>query len=293
MKTTSAVISLSDHRDAIPAIAPDTGPIFQRNVGAIDLVFDAPHGVTRLRRAYQQGAMKMRFPNVAREHAPEAVLVNISGGLTGGDRIDMGVTVEQGASATVTTQACEKIYRSLGPDALIDTRLTLKPQASLDWLPQASILFDRARLKRGAHVEMSADATLLALEAVIFGRTAMGESFTTGALSDAWTIRRDGRLIHADRLALEGDVATQLTNPAILAGHKAMAAIRYVAPDAHARLDDMRAILAETPGISAASAWNGMLLVRLVAADGYALNAMLIHILQAFRGRPLPRAWHI
>lgn len=236
--------------------------------------------------------MKVRFPNVAAGTPPEAVLVNISGGLTGGDVMRMGVTVEAGAQAVVTSQACEKIYRSLGDDALIAARMEIGSASSLEWLPQPSILFDEARLKRTTVVSMAGDASLLAVEAVVFGRKAMGETMRQGAMDDRWTVRRDGRLIHLDRFACHGEIGAELDRSSVLAGARAMATIRYIATDAVARLDSMRACI-DGLARAAVSAWNGMMIMRLVADDGYGLNMALIRVLEAFRGRVLPRAWHL
>jgi urease accessory protein len=285
---TSAAISTFEPRD--DAVAPVQ---FQRNEGKIRLAFEAKAGGTRLAGNFQRGAMKVRFPNTAGRRVPEAVLINISGGLTGGDSIDMEAAVGEGAEAVVTSQACEKIYRSLGEDAVVSARLRIADCGRLDWLPQPTILFDRARLARTTDVEMAEDATLLAVEAIIFGRTAMAECVVTGALSDRWTIRRGGRLIHWDRFLLDGEIAARLARPSVLAGNHAMATFRYVAPDARARLDGLRDILGDIGGIAAASVWDGMLVVRLVAPGGYRLTQMLISMLERFRAVPLPRAWYI
>ena len=144
---------------------------------------------------------------------------------------------------------------------------------------------------------MSADARLLALESVIFGRTESGETVRSGALLDGWFVHRGGALIQAECLDLSGEIGATLAKQAVLNGNRAMATLRYIAPDAEGRLDHMRAVLgapdAVTGAITAASAWNGMMVVRFVAADGYALNCELARVLEAFRGRPLPRVWSL
>ena len=111
------------------------------------------------------------------------MLLNLAGGLTGGDRLDIAVRVHEGAAAVVTTQSCERIYRSPGNDAVVTGNIRLAQTARMDWLPQPVILFDGGRLKRATHVELSADAHLLAVEAVIFGRTESGETIRSGDAS--------------------------------------------------------------------------------------------------------------
>lgn len=259
-----------------------------RSFGAVDLEFRNQGEVTRTHRMYQAGVMRVRFPHVT--GAPEAVLINTAGGLTGGDCVTMGVEMGAGTSAIVTTQAHEKVYKSSGGMVSMIASLKVGDGASLEWLPQPTILFDRAMLARETHVELAADADFLGLEAVIFGRTAMGEAMETGALSDHWTIRRDGRLIHADRFVLDGAVAAGLSKMSVLAGNAAMATIRHVSAHAAAKLDNIREALADD---GAVSAWNGMLLARIVAKDGYQLSTALARVLMVLRGRLLPPVWNI
>jgi urease accessory protein len=265
-------------------------PALPRSFGAIDLEFHLRDGVTHAHRVYQQGVMRARFPNVPRGQPPEAVLINTAGGLTGGDFVTMGVQMNAGAHALVTTQAHEKVYRAMQGEVSVTTQLRVQAGAMLEWLPQPTILFDGARLCRQTAVELAEDSIFLGVEAVIFGRAAMQETMTSGLLSDHWTITRNGRLVHADRFAVEDDIAAELAKPSVLQGQGAMATIRYVAPDAASRLAPMREWLQNA---GAASAWNGLLLARVVAPDGYRLGIALARILTGLRGRPLPPIWSI
>jgi urease accessory protein len=165
----------------------------------------------------------------------------------------------------------------------------------MDWLPQPTIFFNGARLKRETHVELASDARLLALEALIFGRTARGESVVSGALSDSWMVWRGGERIHAECFALANDIQAALNRPSILNGNRAMAVLRYIAPDAEERIEYVRALLAAAPDtdgiVSGASAWRGMMLVRFVAPDGYRLIREIARVLGEFRRKALPRVW--
>ncbi|MDE1146948.1 MAG: urease accessory protein UreD [Azospirillaceae bacterium] len=241
-------------------------------------------GLTRLDRLYQSGSARLRLP---KGPGLEGVLINTGGGLTGGDVLETEVIVPVGARATVTTQAAEKIYRASGGEAVVLNQLTVGGR--LDWLPQETILFDGARLARRLDVDMDAGATLLAVESVVFGRTARGERVTSGLFRDDWRIRRDGRLAYADRVRLSGDIDAQLSRPAVAARARAAASCLYVAPDAEAQVDAVRGLLG---GVSAgASAWNGLLALRLVAADGQALLRALAPVIEFLRGMPVPRVW--
>jgi urease accessory protein len=269
----------------------------QRTFGVIELVFSLAGEATTATRVYQQGALRARFPNGDVGRPPEAVLLNLAGGLTGGDRLDLAIRLHERTMAVVTTQSCERIYRSPGNDAVVAGSIRLTQGSRLEWLPQPVILFDGARLKRETHVEMSADAHLLALESVIFGRTERGETVRSGALLDGWFVHRDGELIQAECLDLSGEIGATIAKQAVLNGNRAMATLRYIAPDAEQRLDHMRAVLgapdATAGAVTAASAWNGMMVARFVAPDGYALNCEIARVLNAFRGQSLPRVWSL
>lgn len=265
----------------------------ERTRGALRLAFAARNGRTALTESFQKGAFRVRFPRAVTGSPPEAVLINTAGGLTGGDRLDAAVSLGPDTRVVVTSQACEKIYRSSGGETRIRSAIDLARAAELDWLPQPTILFDQARLLRETQVDLAADSRLLLLEACVLGRTAMREVFQDGALSDHWRIRRNGRLIYADTVALRGDVPTRLGNRWGLGANRAYAALLYVAPDAEARLEQMRTLLRDAQSEGAASAWNGLLAVRLLAADGYSLLQSVSHIVREFRGEPLPRLWAI
>ena len=233
----------------------------------------------------------MRFPKPAAGAPLEAVLLNTAGGLTGGDRMGVEVALAAGCRASVTSAAAEKIYRSLEGDTEIRVNLALGGNAHLAWLPQPTILFDRARLDRRTDVTMAAGATVLAVEFLIFGRAAMGEDVNRGTVRDCWRVRRDGKLVFADTLLVDGPVAGILDRGATLDGARATALVLYAAPDAASRLDDVRALLLDAAGAAGASTWNDLLVVRAAARDGRTLQKDLEPVVALLAGAPLPRVW--
>jgi urease accessory protein len=249
-------------------------------------------GGTRLADLFQDGAAKIRLPRTsAGDGEAEAILINTAGGLTGGDRMSVTVEVGAGASVVATTQACEKIYRSSGGAALVEARLRVAAGARLDWLPQETILFDGAELRRLIDVDIEPEARFLAVEAIIFGRRAMGERLLSGVFHDRWRVRRGGRLLHADDVRMTGALGKLNDNAAVLAGGGAMASVLYVGDDADRRLEAVRSTLGGTGG---ASAFSGKLVARVVAADGLSLRRLLVPALEALRGgRPLPKTWRL
>ena len=262
----------------------------QRASGKVRMSFRRREGATCLHRLYQDGSAKVRFPRTGGD-APEAVLINMAGGMTGGDIFGTEVELMEGARATLTTQACERIYRSTGAAVAIENRIELKAGSRLDWLPQETILFDGGRLARRLDAELAGDAELLAVESTVFGRAAMGETVNSGAFRDRWRIRRAGRLIFADELLFEGDIAGQLTRPAIMGGNAAIATVLLMAPECERFLESVRAIIGDAGG---ASAWDGKLLVRVAAVDGFSLRRVLVPLLAILSAnRSLPKVWQL
>lgn len=272
------------------AFAPVPPPL-QRAFGAGRIKAKAEAGTTRLERLYQDGCAKIRLP---RDHAAtslEAVLINTAGGLTGGDRLGWRAEAGPGAALTLTTPACEKVYRARDGRAETTVALTLGAGARLDWLPQETILFDGGALSRRLEADLAADARLLVVEAVVLGRTAMGESVRRGELRDRWRIRRDGRLIFADDLAFSGAVADLADRAPLLAGGRAFASLLLVAQDAERLLVPLRQVIGDAGG---SSAFEGKLFCRIAAADGLALRRALLPALKVLQdGEPCPRVWRL
>jgi urease accessory protein len=245
-----------------------------RAAGRIALSVAAHSGVTRRRQVYEDGPLRVRFPNSSGP-ALEAMIVNTAG------------NVGEGAALGVTTAAAEKVYRALRPGAEIAVKLAVGAGARLSWLPQETILFDRARLMRCIEVELATDATLVMAEAVVFGRSAMGEAVAEGAFTDRWRVRRDGRLLFAETVRLDGAIARMLAEPTIAGGGVAIATV-LAAPGDQAMAERVRA--QTFCGEVGVSSWNGLAVARLCAKDDASLRRDLTAAITALGGA-LPRLW--
>ncbi len=259
-----------------------------RATGHIALRVAARGGVTRRARVDEDGSLRVRFPNAGAQ-ALEAVIVNTGGGMTGGDRFAVEIELGKGASLVAGTAAAEKIYRSNGPDAEMDIKLDVDEGARLAWLPQETILFDRARLTRRIDVDLAEGASLLMAEAAVLGRSAMGEAMNQGFFADRWRVRCAGKLVYADTARLDGEIAEKLSQAAVTAGGIAIATV-LIAPGGDGTLAALRALDEDFIGEVGCSAWNGIALARLCAKDGAALRHDLIVVLSAL-GQPVPRLW--
>jgi urease accessory protein len=264
--------------------------------GAFELGFATGPRGTVLRHLFQQAPLRVLFPDREPGEPPLGALLNCAGGLAGGDALRQSVRLEPGAEATLCTAAAEKLYRSLGPEARIDTRLSLGAGAVLEWLPQEAILFDGARLARRMEVELAEGARLLAVEMLVFGRAAAGERMRTGSVLESWRLRGPGGLhgglLWADALAFD-DPAAALADPFGFGGAEAMAMLLLAAPEAVAAA--MRDRLREA-GAAATLPRPGLLLARWLggaSAVRRAAGAAIALLRGAALGRParLPRLW--
>lgn len=249
--------------------------------------------MTRLADLYQQGCCKIRLPD-RRGMGQEAVLINSSGGMTADDDLRWSMRADAGAYLTISTQACERVYRSNGNPARLATHLHVADGGRLDWLPQETILFDGGRLNRELTVDLEGDGEALIVEPLVFGRMAMDERMTTGSLRDRWTVRRDGKLIHREALDLEGDVEATLNNPMIAGDARAAATILYLSPRAEALHDAARKHASPTLGVAL---FDERIVIRCLARDGYDLRTALLPVLHTLRAtlhksRTLPKVWH-
>lgn len=257
--------------------------------GFVGISAEAVGEVTRRATVREEGSLRIRFPGPAAP-ALQAVIVNTAGGTAGGDRYEIACHAGAGADLTVSTAAAEKVYRSTGADAEVAIKLTVETGGALTWLPQETIFFHDARLSRSIDVTLAEDAAVLMTEAVVFGRSAMGEIVQTGSFVDRWRVQRAGKLIFAETVRLDGKVAQRLGEPAVTGGSIALATVLIV-PGSEAHVEAIRAQAGEFRGEVGASAWNGLALARLCAPDGAALRHDLVAVLGAL-GRPtLPRLW--
>lgn len=257
--------------------------------GAVRFDVAGIDGVTRRRELYEAGSLRVRFP-CPEDEGLSAVLVNTAGGIAGGDRFDVDIATHADARLTVTTAAAEKIYRADGPAAEFNITLRAKDRSHLLWLPQETILFDRAKIRRRFEIDLSEEASLLLCEIVVFGRLAMGERVQAGEFIDRWRLRRGGRLVFAENVRLDGNIGEKLANVAIAKGGVAIGTA-LIAPGDETLVERIREISQTFGAEVGLSAWNGFAMARFCAQDAGRLRADMMAVLGRASGSALPRLW--
>ena len=268
-----------------------TSAIFAANRAQGAVTFDVHQvdGVTRRRHLHESGSLRVRFPSPETDGL-SAVFVNTAGGVAGGDRFDIDIAAGEGARLTVTTAAAEKIYRAEGPAARLNIALKAEAHAHLAWLPQETILFDRARVSRRVDVDLAESASLLLCEIVVFGRAAMGERMLHGEFVDRWRLRHGGRLVFAENIRLDGEIGEKLASPAVAKGGVAIGTALIV-PGDEALVERIRGVANSFGGEVGISARNGFAMARFCAQDAARLRADMMAVLGRASGSALPRLW--
>ena len=257
--------------------------------GAVKFDVRLVEGVTRRRHLHESGSLRVRFPSPEGEGL-SAVFVNTAGGVAGGDRFDIDIAAGAGSRLAVTTAAAEKVYRAQGPAAELNIALNGAADSHLAWLPQETILFDRARVLRRIEIDLADSASLLLCEIVVFGRAAMGERMRQGEFVDRWRIRRGGRLVFAETVRLNGDLGEKLARPAVARAGVAIGTALIV-PGDEALVQRIRGLSETFGGEVGVSAWNGFAMARFCAQDAARLRADMMAVLGRASGSALPRLW--
>jgi urease accessory protein len=257
--------------------------------GAVSFDVHRKDGATRRRHLHESGSLRVRFPSPETEGL-SAVLVNTAGGIAGGDRFDIDIATREDARLTVTSAAAEKIYRAEGAAARLNITLRAQARSHLAWLPQETILFDRARILRRIEIDLAVDASLLLCEIAVFGRAAMGERMRQGEFADCWRMRRGGRLVFAENIRLDGDVGEKLARTAVAKGGVAIGTALMV-PGDEALVRRIRELSQTFGGEVGVSAWNGFAMARFCAQDAALLRADMMAVLGCACGSALPRLW--
>lgn len=171
----------------------------------LSLAFADDRGTTRLLDRAHYGPLRVQkalYP----EHPSicHAIIVHPPGGVVGGDQLSIKASVGERAHAFLTTPGAAKWYQANGKISQQQVTLQVADAATLEWLPQESIFFDQAHVALEHQVELQGDARYIGGEILCFGRTASGETFDSGRISQQTSIRRDGKLLYFEQGMLNG-----------------------------------------------------------------------------------------
>ncbi len=269
------------------SITEPAAPVLERYAGA--LRFSVAGG--RIDGLRQTPPMRLFRPYPEPGEPRSVVVGNVAGGVVGGDRLAVAISVGDGEELLATTQAAEKIYRSDGATATMAVELSVGARATLEWLSAGTILFDGARLDRTTTLDVAAGGTLLYCETLVLGRLARGEVFASGLLRDRIRLRIGGRLAWADDLGLDGDVLASLDAAPGFGGARSYGTLLLASPGAGSAAAALRPAVEAEAGVRAGVTALGpdLLLVRILSDDPARARRLIAAGWTALRSTQLAR----
>lgn len=258
------------------------------------------HGAQGTRLAERSHAGPLRVQKALYPEGPQvchAVIVHPPGGIVGGDALAIDISAGAGSHAVLTTPGAGKWYRANGRVSRQDVRIAVGAGAALEWLPQETLLYREARVALTHEVVLAADARYLGSEILCFGRTASGEVFAEGTVSQTSTIRRDGQLVWHEEGEIDG-AGAGMHSPFGLGGNSVCATLIACGLSLDAsQLQQLRQELDRAGGRSGATQLPKMVVVRHLGRSSEAARAVLLaawrRLRPALLGREaaIPRLW--
>ena len=281
-------------------------------LASLALGFENPHGLrTTLTRREHLGPLRVQkalYPEGA--GVCHAIVIHPPGGIAGGDQLTVDIELATNAHALITTPGASKWYKTraspsltVAPPASVPASqriaLRLGQGAVLEWLPQETIVFNRANARTEAIVELADDALYLGWEVLCFGRTAAGETFSAGRFHQRTTIRRRGSIIWNERGTLDGG-GTLMDSPIGLGGHPVCATFLAAGRDVpQSLLDAARNAIAPLPQAErvALTRLPNLIVARYLGPSGEQAREAFVALWRvlrpalARRDAVLPRLW--
>lgn len=211
--------------------------------------------------------------------------------IVGGDRLDIGLTVDAGAHAVVTTPAATRWHFSRGRRATVRQKLDVRTGGRLEWLPQENLFFAGTHARTTTAVSLHGDASFCGGEILGLGRPACAEHFDSGDLDARFELFRDGVPLLLERFrAADGAVVG-------MRGHTA--AMTFVAtgasPEVLSKTRDALAAVADA--VCGATMLGDVLVARGIAAHceplrhAYVATWNAVRPLLYGRSAEIPRIW--
>jgi urease accessory protein len=188
---------------AVPSLAGARSP-FSASL-RLDFERDPRTGRTLLAASCQEPPLKVVRAFAVEDGTALVHLHNVSGGLLGGDQLELAVNVGAGARVQVTTAGATRIYRprASAADTWQSNKIAVEQNGLLEYLPDAVIPFAGARFSQRTSIRLEQGAGLFWWEVLAPGREARGEIFEYESVELATDLVAGGRLVGAERLRLD------------------------------------------------------------------------------------------
>ena len=276
-----------------------TSPIAPGWQGDLQLSYAIDAGKTQVVHSRSQAPFKIQ-----RSFYPEdpsichSVILHTAGGIVGGDRLSAKLQLQAQAQALITTAAAGKIYRSNGEEAQQTVQIDIAEGANLEWLPQETIVFDRALYYQKMSIDLAPGATWLGWEITRFGRSARDEKFTHGNWRSHTEVWQAGVPLWIDRQWMPGSEET-FHSPHGLAGCPVVGSFTFVGKTVEPELIQKARSLWTGQGEVGATRLRSGLLCRYRGGSTQEVRQWFLQVWRiirlAHRGRDIciPRVWQV
>tara|TARA_Y100000813_G_scaffold192564_1_gene170793 strand:- start:4446 stop:5261 length:816 start_codon:yes stop_codon:yes gene_type:complete len=261
--------------------------------------FESKDEKTYLKDLYQENPVKILFPKKLSNEIITAAFVTTSGGIVGGDKLDIIVKTCKKSEVQLYQQAAEKVYKNHKKPSIINISLTSEEGSWLEWLPQETILFENSNYIKKNSLHVNTNGRLMVGEMLFLGRHAMGEINTKGTIREIWEIFFDDRLIWLDNFYID-DMDYIVKHPAGLNGANAFASIVYTSANVLNYIDEARKIIKEFKNIRIGiTVIDNVFICKMLSCDQYLLRKYYGIIWAKFRKlfgnyqATLPRLWYV
>ena len=210
----------------------------------LELGFAHQHGKTVLAHRRHFGPLTVQRPFYPEGGVCHVYLLHPPGGVVAGDCLTINIKAGTDCAALVTTSAAGKFYRSDGKLARQQVSLTVSSNATLEWLPQETIIYEGARVESELRLDLAAGARFIGWEILVLGRPAANEGFTSGEVGMNWQIFRAGELFFRERLIIDAQAFAANWG---LNGHSACGTL-FACPVTAVQLEAVQQLIGESAG---------------------------------------------
>lgn len=262
----------------------------------LELKYQYIHNRTVLAERRHVGPLHVQKSFYPEDEVCHTYILHPPGGVVGGDQLTISVCTEAQAHSLITTPASNKFYRSDNALSVVQQNLTVKSGATLEWLPQDSILFSGCRVKMRTRVDLEPEAKFIGWEITCFGRAAGEQPFVDGISQQSFELSRAGKLLHIERARIVG--GSEILSVRWGMANYTVNGLMVVSNADKAMLEAARACEATDTCLTAITLKGELLLVRCLAYQGIEAREYftqvwsLIRPLLCGREASVPRVWH-
>ena len=263
---------------------------------ALDLQFERAKDRSIVSRCRHNGPLRVQKPFYPEDGVCHVYLLHPPGGVVGGDELSVSVSAGKGSAALITTPGATRVYRSAGPLSTIKYQLNVEAGASLEWLPQDSILYGGSRLSQEMEVRVASGSRFCGWDITSMGRPASGDHYSSGEFDQGFRLYVDSLPVLMERQRWRAgqevlEASWGLSGHTVLGTFYGFPADDDILSHLRPRLEDISA------GEIAVTLVDDVLVVRALADDAVALRQVFTDIWLSVReminGFPpgSPRVW--